>query len=264
MPIASETQTALRPEVTGFEAGEPAVLLEGVSVRFRVPRERPAGLKEFAIRWAQGRLEYRDHWALRGLDLALAPGEIFGVVGPNGAGKSTLLKVIAGVLHPTQGSLRLRGNVAPLLELGAGFHSELTGRENVYLYGTLLGNTRRQLDAWYDEMVEYAEVGEFIDSPLRTYSSGMIARLAFAVATQRFADVLLVDEVLAVGDVHFQEKCRERMEAFRRRGATIVLVSHDPGLIARMCRRGMWLEGGVARAIGPAAEILDQYLASEG
>jgi ABC-type polysaccharide/polyol phosphate transport system ATPase subunit len=254
----------MRSDVGTWSLGEPAVHLESVSIRYRVPRERPAGLKEFAIRWAQGRLEYHDHWALRRVDLALAPGEIFGVVGPNGAGKSTLLKVIAGVLHPTEGRLRVRGTVAPLLELGAGFHSELTGRENVFLYGTLLGSTRRQLEAWYDEMVAYAEIGEFIDSPLRTYSSGMIARLAFAVATQRFADILLVDEVLAVGDVHFQEKCRGRMEDFRRRGAAIVLVSHDPGLIGRMCRRALWLDGGLVRAVGPAAEILDLYLASEG
>ncbi|OGT28175.1 MAG: hypothetical protein A2Z17_02650 [Gammaproteobacteria bacterium RBG_16_66_13] len=256
----SDVQVAVsHPRVESL-AEAPSVQLEGVSVRFRVPLERHSTFKEFAIRWAQRRLQFRDHWALRGVDLTLAPGEIVGVVGPNGAGKTTLLKTMAGVLHPTEGNVRIRGTLAPLLELGAGFHPELTGRENVYLYGTLLGHTRRELEDQYGAILEFADIGDFIDAPLRTYSSGMIARLAFSVATQRFADVLLVDEVLAVGDLGFQHKCRERMEAFRERGATIVLVSHDPGLVTGMCQRAVWLESGQVRAHGPADIVLDAYV----
>jgi len=239
-----------------------SVRLESVSVRFRMPRERYSGLKELAVRWAQGRFETIDIWALRQVSLTLSAGEIFGVVGVNGAGKTTLLKAIAGVLHPTEGRIWVQGSVAPLLELGAGFHPELTGRENLYLYGTLLGNSRRQLRQAYDSIVEFAELDAFMDAPLRTYSSGMSARLAFAVATHRRADVLLVDEVLAVGDVHFQEKCRRRMDAFRQDGATILLVSHDPGLLTQMCDRVAWLEAGRVAAVGPADEIVGRYLAA--
>jgi ABC-type polysaccharide/polyol phosphate transport system ATPase subunit len=241
-----------------------SVRVEAVSVRYRVPRERFTTFKEFAIRMAQRRVVYVDFWALRGVDLRLRTGEIFGVVGPNGAGKTTLLKTIAGVLHPARGRIWVRGRVAPILELGAGFHAELTGRENVYLYGTLLGSTRRQLDEQFTGIVDFAELGEFIDAPLRTYSAGMTARLAFAVATHRPAEVLLVDEVLAVGDVRFQEKCLGRMDSFRAQGATIVLVSHDPGLARRMCDRAVWLEAGQVAAEGPPGEVLDRYLAERG
>jgi len=243
-------------------AGVESVRLESVSVRFRVPRERYSGLKELAVRWAQGRLETFDVWALNEVSLRLRAGEIFGVVGVNGAGKTTLLKAIAGVLHPTAGRIWVQGSVAPLLELGAGFHPELTGRENLYLYGTLLGNSRRQLRHAYDSIVEFAELDSFMDAPLRTYSSGMSARLAFAVATHRRADVLLVDEVLAVGDVHFQEKCQRRMDAFRQDGATILLVSHDPGLLTQMCDRVAWLADGRVVAVGAADEIVERYLAA--
>jgi ABC-type polysaccharide/polyol phosphate transport system ATPase subunit len=220
-----------------------------------------ASLKEFAIRWIQRRIEYADLWALRDVDLTIGRGEIFGVVGPNGAGKSTLLKAVAGVLHPTEGRVIVRGRVAPLLELGAGFHPELTGRENVYLYGTLLGNHRRELAARFNSIVDFAELDGFIDAPLRTYSTGMTVRLGFAVATSRFADVLLVDEVLAVGDAHFQAKCLARMQAFREQGATILFVSHDLGTIAALCERALWISGGKAAACGPAADVVNAYTA---
>ena len=260
----SEVVTALaaRAPLLSLPLEFESVRLESVSVRYRVPRERYSGLKELAVRWAQGRLETFDVWALNEVSLRLRAGEIFGVVGVNGAGKTTLLKAIAGVLHPTEGRIWVQGSVAPLLELGAGFHPELTGRENLYLYGTLLGNSRRQLRQAYDSIVEFAELDAFMDAPLRTYSSGMSARLAFAVATHRRADVLLVDEVLAVGDVHFQEKCRRRMDAFRQDGATILLVSHDPGLLTQMCDRVAWMEAGRVAAVGPADEIVACYLAA--
>jgi ABC-type polysaccharide/polyol phosphate transport system ATPase subunit len=234
--------------------------LQSLAIRYRVPRERVGSLKEFAIRWIQRRIEYTDLWALRALDLAVGRGEIFGVIGPNGAGKSTLLKAIAGVLHPTQGRVIVRGRVAPLLELGAGFHPELTGRENVYLYGTLLGNHRRELASHFDRIVAFAELDGFIDAPLRTYSTGMIARLGFAVATSRFADVLLVDEVLAVGDAHFQAKCLARMQLFRERGATILFVSHDLATISSLCQRALWLDGGRAVECGRASDVVEAYI----
>jgi ABC-2 type transport system ATP-binding protein len=244
------------------ETQDATIRLVSVSVRYRVPRERMASLKEFAIRWIQRRVEYVDFWALEEIDLAVERGEIFGVIGPNGAGKSTLLKTVAGVLHPTAGRVVVRGRVAPLLELGAGFHPELTGRENVYLYGTLLGSTRRELDGLFESIVDFAEIRDFIDAPLRTYSSGMTARLGFAVATSRFAEVLLVDEVLAVGDTRFQEKCRARMDSFRRLGATILFVSHDLPVIAAMCKRAVWLSGGRIQATGDARQVVGRYAAA--
>jgi ABC-2 type transport system ATP-binding protein/lipopolysaccharide transport system ATP-binding protein len=256
------SEAVATPSLTSLASTAPAVTVESISVRYRVPHERYVSLKEFAIRWAQGRLSYVDFWALREVDFQVGWGEIFGIVGPNGAGKTTLLKTIAGVLQPTEGRVIVRGERAPLLELGAGFHPELTGRENVYLYGTLLGNTRRELDAGFRGIVDFAELWEFIDAPLRTYSSGMVARLAFAVATSRLAPVLLIDEVLAVGDVHFQERCRERMAEFRGQGACVLFVSHDPALVARMCQRALWLEAGRACALGPAEEVVRAYVAA--
>jgi ABC-2 type transport system ATP-binding protein len=237
-----------------------AIDLQNVSVRFRLPVERVSTVKEYAIRWLQRRLVYRDLWALHDVSFQVGRGEIFGVVGVNGAGKTTLLKVIARVLHPTEGRVRVSGSVAPILELGGGFHPELTGKENVYLYGSLLGWTRKKLDEGFGKIVDFAELWDFIDAPLRTYSSGMTARLAFAVATAKYADVILVDEVLAVGDIRFQEKCLERIERYRSEGSTIVVVSHDPGLITRMCSRAIWLSNGETGSLGSANEVVDQYV----
>jgi ABC-type polysaccharide/polyol phosphate transport system ATPase subunit len=238
-----------------------AIELRGVSVRYRLPRERVASLKEFAIRWAQGRVEYVDLWALTGVSLEVRPGEILGVIGRNGAGKSTLLKTMARVLHPTSGRVIVRGRVAALLDLGAGFHAELTGRENVYLYGTLLGHTHAEVDAVLDDVVGFAEIEAFIDAPLRTYSTGMVARLGFAVATCRFAEVLLIDEVLAVGDASFQEKCLRRMDDYRRRGAAMVFVSHSARTVEVTCDRVLWLDHGLARGQGLPARVVSDYLA---
>lgn len=248
---------------TGFSDSIPEetqVALQDVSVCFRLPVERVATVKEFAIRWMQRRLQYRDLWALREVTISADRGEIFGVVGVNGAGKSTLLKVMARVLHPTSGRVITRGSVAPILELGSGFHPELTGRENVFLYGSLLGRTRSEMELEFDDVVDFAELWDFIDAPLRTYSNGMVARLAFAVATARFADVILIDEVLAVGDIQFQEKCLARMNAYRDRGATIVFVSHDPAVIERMCQRAMLISQGSVNEIGPAGQIVGRYV----
>ncbi len=239
---------------------EPSVIvLDSVSVRYRVPHERIVSFKEFAIRWMRRQVTYTDFWALREVSLDVRPGETVGIVGANGAGKSTLLKVIARVLRATGGRAQVNGRVAPLLELGAGFDPELTGRENIYLNGAILGCSRREMDSKVERILEFAEVGDFIDAPLRTYSTGMTARLGFAVATDVDPDIVIVDEVLAVGDEAFQRKCLARLDAFRSKGVTILLVSHNAELVRSLCHRALWLSHGQARALGPADDVLAQY-----
>ncbi len=254
MRTASEVSGAFGPD-----GSEPVIRLENVSVRYRVPRERIPTFKEYAIRWLRRRIGYEEFWALRGVSLEVRCGEAFGIIGPNGAGKSTLLKVVARVLRPTMGRVRVRGRVAPLLELGAGFDTELTGRENVFLNGAILGYTRADIAARFDRIVDFAGVRDFIDAPLRTYSSGMIVRLGFAVATDVQPEILIVDEVLAVGDAEFQKKCAERIEDFRRNGTTILMVSHNLGAVQTLCERAMWLNRGEVQALGPAADVVQQY-----
>lgn len=251
-----------RQEVQVQESA-PVITVKDLSVRYRLPKERVSSFKEFAIRWLQRRVSYRDLWALKGINFQVQPGEILGVIGRNGAGKSTLLKVLARVLHPTRGRVVVQGQVAPLLELGAGFHPELTGRENVHLYASLLGYDQAQVEARFVDIVDFAGLSEFIDSPLRVYSSGMVSRLGFAVATADYADVFLIDEVLAVGDAEFQDKCMERLREYRREGATAVLVSHDPGTIERMCDRALWLQAGIAQQLGAVDWVLDRYQATQ-
>ena len=236
-----------------------AIELHDIAVQYHLPHERLSGIKEYAIRWAQGRLRYHQFWALRGVDLMIERGESFGVIGRNGAGKSTLLKVMARVLKPTEGRVVMRGRTAPLLELGAGFHPELTGRENVYLNGALIGLPRREIAANFDAIVDFAEIAEFIDAPIRTYSTGMVARLGFAVATNIRPQILLIDEVLSVGDAVFQEKCLARMRAFQSQGTTIVLVSHSMGRVQEFCQRALCLEGGQVAAQGGVNEIVERY-----
>lgn len=256
--MSSPTVSERQERVTLGEA-ESVIRLEGVSVRYRVPQERIPTLKEYAIRWLRRRVQYADVWALREVSFEAKQGEVFGIVGQNGAGKSTLLKLIARVLHPTSGRVWVKGKVAPLLELGAGFHYELTGRENVFLNGAMLGFSQQEMARKFDEIVDFAELRDFIDAPLRTYSTGMVARLGFAVATRVEPDILLIDELLAVGDERFQRKCLARMQEFRRRGATIVLVSHSTRTISAMCDRAIWLEQGQVLAYGDAEEVVTTY-----
>ena len=206
-------------------------------------------------------MRYSDFFALDGISLDVHRGEIFGIIGRNGAGKSTLLKVISRVLVPTRGRVRLGGQVAPLLELGAGFHPELTGRENVMLNGTLLGHSLQDLEGRFAEIVEFAELGSFIEAPLRTYSSGMAARLGFAVAAAWQPEILLVDEVLAVGDEAFQRKCHARMQAFRDAGTTILMVTHAMNNVLDLCGRAAWLDHGKIRSLGPASAVVQDYRA---
>lgn len=233
--------------------------LEKVTVSYRVPRERIATFKEYAIRTVQRRIKHDEFTALSEVSLEIQEGEVFGIIGRNGAGKSTLLKVISRVIYPNSGRVWVRGRVAPLLELGAGFHPELTGRENVFLNGALLGHTRAEMARRFDEIVAFAELGDFIDAPLRTYSSGMYARLGFAVATAIQPDILILDEVLSVGDEHFQQKCTARLNHFRRNGVTILLVSHSGETIVEMCNRAVWLDHGQVRALGAAEEVIEMY-----
>ena len=235
------------------------IRLENVSVAYRIPQEQVSGIKEFAIRWLQRRIRYRKFLALRNVNLSIHKGENFGIVGRNGAGKSTLLKLIARVLIPTEGRVWVIGNVAPLLELGAGFHPELTGRENVYLYGTLLGYKRAEIDALFESIVDFAEIWDFIEAPLRTYSTGMVARLAFATATCSPPDIILVDEVLSVGDMNFQKKCMERMQGFVAQGTTLLIVSHNMSIIRQMCDRAAWLSHGELMAMGLACDVVAEY-----
>lgn len=251
-PIASDAAPGCLDDV--------AVQMEGVSVRYRVPRERIESFKEYAIRKLQRRIIHEEFWALCDVSLRVHRGEVFGIIGPNGAGKSTLLKVIARVLRPTQGRVVVTGQVAPLLEFGAGFHPELSGRENIFLNGVLLGFTEKQMAEKLDRIVAFAELGDFIDAPLRTYSSGMAARLGFAIATDIKPDVLIVDEVLAVGDAAFQRKSAARMREFCEQGATVLLVTHNLSVVCEMCQRAMWLDHGRVQAIYSAADVVAGYM----
>ena len=235
------------------------VRLEQVSLRYRLAQQRVGSFKEYALQLVKGSLRYRELWALREVDLAIHGGEVVGIVGRNGAGKSTLLKVISGVFQPTRGRVTVTGRVSPLLELGTGFDIELTGRENIFLNALLLGRTRREIRERVDEIVDFAELGEFIDAPLRNYSSGMVARLGFAIATAWEPEILILDEVLAVGDAAFQAKCHVRMQRIRDRSATVLMVSHSPASILEECNRCIWLADGQVMADGPPEVVLEHY-----
>ena len=241
-----------------------AILLEDVSVQYRIPSEAIGTFKEYIIRLVKGQIKHKTFFALKDINLEIKQGEIFGILGRNGAGKSTLLKVISRVLIPGEGRVWIKGNVSPLLQLGAGFHPELTGRENIYLNATLLGHTRKEIDSKIDEIIDFAEIGDFIKAPIRNYSSGMNARLGFAVATAWKPDILILDEVLSVGDVAFQEKCISRMTAFRNSGATVVIVSHSVDQVRAISQRVMWVDHGVIQVVGAADEVCDAYLHALG
>ena len=240
--------------------------LRGVSKHFRIPHEKRTSIFSVVGGLLLGKHQtFEDFWALRDVSLAVEEGEVLGVVGRNGSGKSTILRIIGNIYQPTSGTVSVRGRIMPFIELGVGFQDELSGRENVYLYGSILGLPRRLIDAKYGEIVEFAELKDFMDLPLKDYSSGMNMRLAFATATIAEPDVILIDEVLAVGDAEFQKKCLDKMEEFRRRSRAIVFVSHNATQVKRLCSRALLLSHGKEHACGEPSEVLAEYahLASE-
>jgi len=242
--------------VTG--QSEPAIVVEDVSKRFRLYKERNESVKAALMRGRRAR--YDEFWALRGVSLQIPVGATYGLMGVNGSGKSTLLKCIANILRPDTGSISYTGKMAALLELGSGFHPELSGRENVYLNGSILGLSKRELDARFDEIVDFAGVEKFIDQPVKNYSSGMYVRLGFSVAINVDPDILLVDEVLAVGDAAFQEKCSKKFAEFKKNGKTVVIVSHAMASLRQMCDEVAWLASGRVDAVGKPGAIIDRYI----
>ena len=236
---------------------QPAIVCDNVWKSYRIYHQRSHTLKEKVL---SRRNMYEDFWALKGVDLEIPEGATFGIIGANGSGKSTLLKTMSGILTPNNGKVEVAGTVSPLLELGTGFHPELTGRENVFLAGSLLGQSRADVERQYDGIVEFAGIEQFMDSPVKNYSSGMYARLAFAVAISVEPDILIVDEVLSVGDEAFQLRCYERVAKLRAEGRTVVLVTHGLETIRSLCSQVAWMDGGVVRAFGKALDVVTTYL----
>lgn len=230
-----------------------------VTMRFHMNTDKILSLKEFVTRKLSGKITYEDFTALDHVTFSVHRGETLGLIGHNGAGKSTMLKVISGILKPTEGSVKTTGNVVPMLELGSGFDFDLTGRENIFLNGAILGYSEGYLKEKYDEIVSFSELGRFIDVPIRNYSSGMLARLAFSVASVVVPEILIVDEILSVGDADFQQKSRARMMELMGGGTTVLFVSHSLEQIREMCKRVVWLEQGQVKMIGTADEVCNVY-----
>ena len=235
------------------------IKVEHVSVRYKTNFDRVSSLKEFLVSLVTHKHKYDEFCALNDVSFEVHKGDVLGLIGHNGAGKSTMLKVISRIIKPTDGTVTVGGNVVPMLELGSGFDFDLTGRENIFLNGAILGYSKAFLEEKYDEIVEFSELGQFIDLPIRNYSSGMIMRLAFSIASVVEPEILIVDEILAVGDDNFQQKSRARMMELMGGGTTVLFVSHSLDQIREMCNRVVWLEHGQVRAIGPAEKICNMY-----
>lgn len=237
----------------------PMIEVNDVSMKFRMNNDKILSLKEFVTKSLLGKMNYEDFVALDKVNFSVNKGETFGLIGKNGAGKSTMLKIISGILQPTAGNVICRGNVVPMLELGSGFDMDLTGKENIYLNGAILGYSEKFLDAKYDEIVEFSELGEFINNPIRNYSSGMLMRLAFSIASVVNPEILIVDEILAVGDASFQAKSKQRMLEMMSGGTTVLFVSHNLEQIREMCSRVVWLEHGRIKMIGKTEVVCSKY-----
>ena len=235
------------------------IRVDHVSMRFSLASERVDNFKEYVIKTIKRQLSYGEFWALKDVSFSINRGDALGLIGLNGSGKSTMLKVIAGVLKPTKGSVSVNGTVAPLIELGAGFDMNLTAEENVFLNGALLGYSRKEMESYYDDIVEFSELKDFMDVPVKNFSSGMVSRLAFAIATIGTPDILIVDEVLSVGDFRFQEKCEQRIQKMMGKDTTILFVSHNIDQVEKLCNKIVWLEKGVVKAFGDAKEIAEEY-----
>lgn len=235
------------------------VKVDSVSMRFSLASEKINSLKEYFVKSLKKKVSYNEFWALNDISFEVKRGEAVGLIGLNGSGKSTMLKVIAGVLKPTKGSVQVYGGMAPLIELGAGFDFDLSARENVYLNGAILGHSRKEMDQHYEDIVEFSELRDFMDAPVKNFSSGMISRLAFAIATIGQPDLLIVDEVLSVGDFRFQEKCEARIQKMLSSGTTLLFVSHSIGQVEKLCDRVVWLQKGHLRAVGPSEIYCKEY-----
>ena len=233
--------------------------VQNVSMRFNLELEKTDTIKEYVLKTLRKARRFNELYALRDVTFSVSRGESVALIGANGSGKSTMLKLVAGVLRPTSGSVRVQGGIAPLIELGAGFDMDLTARENIYLNGAVLGYPRSFIQQNFDSIVEFAELENFIDVPVKNYSSGMLARLGFSIATQVEADILIVDEILAVGDFRFQQKCHQRMEKMLSGGTTLLFVSHDAEQVCKLCQRAIWLDHGHKMADGPAEEVCEEY-----
>lgn len=233
--------------------------VDNVSVVFNIANEKIQSLKEYFIKAARRELMFREFIAVDNVSFQVNKGDVFGLVGTNGSGKSTMLKVIAGVLEPSQGCCTVNGTISPLIELGAGFDFELTARENIYLNGALLGHSKKFLDSHIEEIIEFAELRDFMEMPIKNYSSGMVARIAFAIATITEPDLLIVDEVLSVGDFLFQQKCERRINEMIKRGTTVLIVSHDTNQIERLCNRALWIEKSKMKMLDGAENVCKAY-----
>ncbi len=242
--------------------GEPVITVDHVGMVFNIANEQLTNLKEYFIKILRRELFFREFTALQDINITINKGDQYGIVGTNGSGKSTLLKIIAGVLEPSRGTCTVRGTIAPLIELGAGFDAELTARENIYLNGSLLGYSREFIDEMFDDIVAFAEIGDFIDMPLKNYSSGMVARIAFSIATATTPDILIVDEALSVGDFLFQKKCEDRINAMvNDAGTTLLFVSHSIDQVETLCNKALWIEKGEQRMAGDVADVCEAYRA---
>lgn len=244
---------------------ENAVEIKDVSMRFNLAKERVDNIKELVVRKLKGKgVSFDEFWALKDISLTIPKGDSFALIGSNGSGKSTLLKIISGVLTPTYGTVTLNGSLAPLIELGAGFDMDLSGRENVFLNGAILGHSKKMMEEKYDEIMDFSELKDFEDVPVKNYSSGMMARLGFSIATLVKPDILIVDEILSVGDHSFQEKCSKRMEKMMSGGTTVILVSHDESMVKKICRHAAWINKGHLMFVGDSEVAVEHYLSSIG
>ena len=238
---------------------ENAVELRNVEMHFNMSKEKLESLKEYFLKLVTRKLMFEDFIAVDNVSFDIKKGDVFGIVGLNGSGKSTTLKLISGILTPTRGTVETQGTIAPLIELGAGFDFDLTARENIYLNGSVLGYSKKFMDEKFDDIVEFSVMRELLDTPMKNYSSGMVARIGFAIATVTKPDILIVDEILAVGDFHFQEKCEQRINSMINDDTTVIIVSHSIEQIERLCKHCVWLEKGKIRMIGDAKEVCDAY-----
>ena len=235
------------------------IKVNDVSMRFLMANDKISSIKEFVTAFLKRKLKFKEFWALRDINFEVNKGEVVGIIGRTGAGKSTILKIISGIMKPTTGNVERYGNIVPMLELGSGFDMDLSGKENIFLNGAILGYSKEFLESKYDEILEFSELGDFIYSPIRNYSSGMLMRLAFSIATVVEPEILIVDEILAVGDENFQQKSRKRMMELMSGGTTVLFVSHNLWQIREMCDRVVWLEGGHVKMFGPVNEVCDAY-----